>query len=138
MRHLYLLLLAFTITLAAIVGWRISSDGRAIALGVIAGVAASIPTSLLIAWVTARVMLDRHASRWSQPGRPFVHQPDPRPPIIIVQSPSPSSGQRPEPRAAPPGPGFQNPVGAFYGEDPGPRTFTFADTSGDEIDLPAA
>ncbi len=46
--------LAFVITLAVVVGQRLSSEAMAVLLGVITGVAASIPTSLIVVWLATR------------------------------------------------------------------------------------
>ena len=40
---LYLCLLAFVVTLALIIGWRLSDQAMAVIVGVVAGVAASVP-----------------------------------------------------------------------------------------------
>ena len=47
-------LVAFSMTLAVIVGRRLSAESMAVIVGVVAGVAASIPTSLIVVWVAAR------------------------------------------------------------------------------------
>ena len=47
--------LVFVAVLAVIVGQRMSTDAMAVVIGVIFGVAASIPTSLLVVGVTRRV-----------------------------------------------------------------------------------
>ena len=49
-----LLALAFVVTLGVVVGTRMSSDAIAVLVGVIAGVAASIPCALLLMAVTRR------------------------------------------------------------------------------------
>ena len=49
-----LLALAFVIALAIVIGTRLSSDAIAVLVGVMAGVAASIPTGLLLIVVTRR------------------------------------------------------------------------------------
>jgi hypothetical protein len=49
-----LIAVAFMITLGVVVGTRLSSDAIAVLLGVIAGVAASIPCALLLMAVTRR------------------------------------------------------------------------------------
>jgi hypothetical protein len=46
--------IAFTVTLAVIIGKRMSTDAMAVVIGVACGVLASIPTSLLILAVTNR------------------------------------------------------------------------------------
>jgi hypothetical protein len=51
---LLLSLVAFSVTLAVIVGQRLSAESMAVIVGVVAGVAASIPTSLIVVWVAAR------------------------------------------------------------------------------------
>jgi hypothetical protein len=51
---LLLSLIAFSVTLAVIVGQRLSAESMAVIVGVVAGVAASIPTSLIVVWVAAR------------------------------------------------------------------------------------
>jgi hypothetical protein len=53
-RVLFFVLIVFAITLAIVVGWRMSSEAMAVVIGVIAGVAASIPTSIIIIWITLR------------------------------------------------------------------------------------
>ncbi len=47
-------IIAFAITLAVIIGQRMSTDAMAVVIGVACGVLASIPTSLLILAVTKR------------------------------------------------------------------------------------
>jgi len=51
---LQLFVVAFAVTLAVMIGKRMSADAMAAVIGVICGVLASIPTSLLIVWVTGR------------------------------------------------------------------------------------
>lgn len=46
--------MAFAITLAIIVAQRLSTEAMAVLLGVLAGAAASIPTSLLTVWVSLK------------------------------------------------------------------------------------
>ncbi len=49
-----LILIAFAVTLAVIVGNRMSTDAMAVVIGIVCGVGASIPTSLLILAVASR------------------------------------------------------------------------------------
>lgn len=49
-------LAVFCITLAIVVGRRMSNEAMAVLLGVMAGVLASIPTSVIVALVTLRMM----------------------------------------------------------------------------------
>ncbi len=59
---LLILGLAFVVTLAVIVGQRLSSEAMAVMVGVVAGVAASIPTSLLVVWFANRALLTSRAT----------------------------------------------------------------------------
>jgi hypothetical protein len=65
-------LLAFAVTLAIIIGKRMSTDAMAVVIGVGCGVLASVPTSLLILAVTNR-----------REERQVHRQPD-YPPVVIV------------------------------------------------------
>ncbi|MFQ5407338.1 MAG: hypothetical protein ACE5FI_02810 [Anaerolineales bacterium] len=84
----FLAALAFAITLAVVVGQRLSSEAMAVLLGVIAGVAASIPTSLIVVWFATR----------TRPG-PMrtveVHRSDDRPRerVVVVTQPQPPTSQ---------------------------------------------
>jgi len=66
---------AFVITLAVMVGTRMSTEAMAVVIGVVCGVAAGIPTSLLIVAVTNRRAGERERS---QPQRDY-------PPVVIIQ-----------------------------------------------------
>jgi hypothetical protein len=46
--------LAFAVGLAVVVGNRMSSDAMAVVVGVVCGVLASVPTSLLVIWAMGR------------------------------------------------------------------------------------
>ena len=65
-------LLAFAVTLAVIIGKRMSTDAMAVVVGVACGVLASIPTSLLILTVSGR-----RGEREVQQRRDY-------PPVVIV------------------------------------------------------
>jgi hypothetical protein len=91
--------LGFFVTLAVIVGYRLSSEAMAVMVGVIAGVAASIPTSLIVIWFTTRMASPRLA--------PDLPTPRPEPRIVVMAQPSA------DPRglalsAVAPAAGFQN------------------------------
>lgn len=73
--------LAFVVTLAVIVGQRLSAEAMAVMVGVVAGVAASIPTSLLVVWFANRALLTARAT---------------------VEMPAPMPAPRPAPAAEPP------------------------------------
>ena len=65
-------LIAFAVTLAVIIGQRMSTDAMAVVVGVACGVLASIPTSLLILAVSGRR------------GEREVRQQRDYPPVVIV------------------------------------------------------
>jgi hypothetical protein len=46
--------LAFAMTLAVVIGLRLSTEAMAVIAGVVAGVAASIPASLIVIWLATR------------------------------------------------------------------------------------
>lgn len=48
--------LAFVITLAVVIGQRLSAEAMAVMVGVVAGVAASIPTSIIVVWFATRAL----------------------------------------------------------------------------------
>ncbi len=68
---------AFGLTLAVMVGQRLSDQALAVLAGSVCGVAASIPPSLLIIWVTRR--------KQEQKGMPYG---GPYPPVVVVQPPA--------------------------------------------------
>jgi hypothetical protein len=77
---LLMLGLAFVVTLAVVVGQRLSAEAMAVMVGVVAGVAASIPTSLLVVWFANRALLTSRAT---------------------VEMPAPAPAPRPAPPAEP-------------------------------------
>jgi hypothetical protein len=89
-----LLALAFIVTLGVVVGTRMSSDAIAVLVGVIAGVAASIPCALLLMAVTRRpekrereryddqLVDDRRQNDWRYSER--IDARGAAPPIVIV------------------------------------------------------
>jgi hypothetical protein len=108
MRQLITLLaLAFVVTLGVVVGTRMSSDAIAVLVGVIAGVAASIPCALLLMAVTRR----------QEPEEEPYEEPRYRqaPPVIVV---TPGAAQQQLPYGALPysAPSYGAPsYGAPYG-----------------------
>ena len=80
------ILLAFAVTLAAVVGNRMSAEAMAVVVGVVCGVAAGIPMSMLIPLVLGR--------RASQVGEPMYQQMGGRygayPPVVVIQGGSPA------------------------------------------------
>ncbi len=87
---LLIALIAFSVTLAAIVGQRLSAEAMAVVVGVLAGVAASIPTSLIVVWIAARPTT---ADRSTAAPAPEAESPNP-PRVIVVQ---PQSTAQPMP-----------------------------------------
>ena len=100
-RLLGISLLAGAVTLAIIVGQRMSTDAMAVMVGVVFGVAASIPTSLLIA------LAARGSRRPEPPYRRDDYQPSPPAPQIYVVSPGQPAPGHPAPaqHALPQAPG---------------------------------
>lgn len=76
------LLLGFGVALALIIGKRMSTDAMAVVVGVAVGVAASVPTSLLLV-----ALLRRERQSW-RTERPAPSYPAFQPPNIIVVDPS--------------------------------------------------
>lgn len=90
MRVRYLLalpLIAFAITLGIVMGERLSREAMIVIIGVVAGIAASVPTSLLTVWIVARQHQPPIATSPPAPHPPPTQEPR----IIVVQTPSPAS-----------------------------------------------
>jgi hypothetical protein len=75
-----LVAMGFAVTLAAIVGSRLSDEALAVLAGAVCGVGAAIPTSLLIVAVSRR-REERHVQPLSMPQGPY-------PPVVVVAPPS--------------------------------------------------
>ncbi len=75
-------LIAFVV-LSVLVVQRLSAEAMAVFVGVVAGVAASIPTSLIVVWFGLR-MANARTETVSRPA-PEARQPEPR---IVVVTPS--------------------------------------------------
>ena len=82
MRVVFLLGAIFCISLAVVVGTRMSVDATALVLGVACGVLASIPTSLLLIWAIGRRDQAIGRSGGANPGYQY-------PPVVVV---NPGSG----------------------------------------------
>jgi len=85
------LMLAFGVTLAAIVGQRMSADAMAVVIGVAVGVAASVPTSLLLVALLRR----ERVGAW-RPEPPAPAAPQFPAPHLIVLNPADLLGARRE------------------------------------------
>jgi hypothetical protein len=85
-----LTVVAFAVTLAAVIGNRLSDEALAVLAGAVCGVGAAIPTSLLVVAVSRR----RHDERQVQPSRAYAQGPYPQgpyPPVVVV---TPQGGQQ--------------------------------------------
>lgn len=76
-RGLLFISFAFSISLALILGLRISSDALAVIIGVILGVLASLPTTLLLVFVSSR-----QQNKLNQPPYP----PGQHPPVVVINA----------------------------------------------------
>lgn len=92
-KGVFVLSLAFAITLAVVLGTRLSIDALAVIIGLIFGIVAGIPTTLILIF-----SLNRQQQRWERYGSPPPHQP----PIVIVNGAEKASGY-PQPPALPSG-----------------------------------
>jgi len=79
MHTLKLLLIAFTLALGVSVAYRLSNESMAVVIGVICGVSATIPASLLVLFVVRRQAEQPRERREPVP---------PSPPVIVVQPPA--------------------------------------------------
>lgn len=89
MRARYLILLplmAFAITLGIVIGERLSREAMIVILGVVAGIATSIPTSLFTVWMVARRAGPPTVTPTPAPHPPLAQEPR----IIVVQTPPPA------------------------------------------------
>ncbi|MFQ5855808.1 MAG: hypothetical protein ACE5LU_09225 [Anaerolineae bacterium] len=78
-----LAVIAFTVTLGIVVGNRLSTEAMAVVVGIVCGVLASVPTSILLL-----ILVRRLTTEPSQP--PQHHQQTAYPPVIVI---SPGAGQ---------------------------------------------
>lgn len=98
-------MLGFGVALALVIGQRMSTDAMAVVLGVAVGVAASVPTSILLLALLRRTQ--REAAWRPEPTPAEQHMrslPQPTQPNIIVLNPADFMGQRgnPPPYIPPP------------------------------------
>lgn len=108
-------LTAFAVALAVVVGERLTSEAMAVIVGVIAGVAASIPTSLIVVWVATRNMPERQAPVEARRDPGVGPAPEPR--VVVVTAPQPAPQPTPNPYQLPYPAALAPPIG-------GPRQFT--------------
>jgi len=115
------LALIFTVTLAVVVAKQMSTEAMAVVIGVVCGVAASIPTSVLLLVVLThrdRQRAEEVERQALQAGSPYRHG---IPPVVVIQGGSPQSlpmgpqgGYWP---MSPPGPPVQRRFHVVGGED---------------------
>ncbi len=109
-------MIAFGITLAIIIGQRLTTEAMAVLMGVVAGVVASIPTSLIVVWIAMQTMVKRDPEPRPEPR---VEPPRPEAPrVIVMQQPQPVPAQA---YGYPLHPGWS---ASSYPAMPAPRKFT--------------
>jgi hypothetical protein len=84
-RLLVVIGLVFVIALAAVVGSRMSAEAMAVVVGVVCGVAAGIPTSVLLLLAMSR--RDRRRYDAADRGVPYAGSP----PVVVVQGGAPQA-----------------------------------------------
>jgi len=83
--------MAFAVTLALIVGNRLSDEALGVLAGAVCGVGAAIPTSLIVVAVSQRRSESRESSASSRTVQPSMSQQRAYPPVIVV---SPQGGRQ--------------------------------------------
>jgi len=87
-------MLGFGVTLALVIGQRMTTDAMAVVLGVAVGVAASVPTSILLVALAQRGRAQRAAGGRLEPAQAAYALPPQQQPNIIVLNPGDVLGQR--------------------------------------------
>lgn len=127
--------LAFGVTLAVLIGQRLSSEAMAILMGVMAGVIASIPTSLIVVWIAMNTMVKPAAQAQARPQPapreepPQVSQTADLPRLVIMQQPMPQQAM------AYPQPGWTASAYHPMMPAPAPRRFTVIGGNAESEDL---
>lgn len=89
MKHLIpLLLLGFVVALAIVIGQRMSTDAMAVVIGVAVGVAASVPTSLLLVALLRKERGNMREAMRDESYAPYPPQLPQQSPNVIVLDPS--------------------------------------------------
>jgi hypothetical protein len=117
-QFLYLCLLAFVVTLSMIIGWRLSDQAMAVIVGVVAGVAASIPTSLLVVWAVLRARAAGGLAEGALADQPAAANPpaaSAQPRVIFVHA---APAAAPTAPALPPGQGSYTVLSAYAAPEP--------------------
>lgn len=110
-RFVGIFILFVGVALAVVVGQRMSTDAMAVAVGVVFGVAASIPTSLLVIAATRHQNRDNSQRYTDRPQQPTIYVVQPGQ-VPWVQPPQNQS--TPEPQAQWRAPDFSAVVDADY------------------------
>ncbi len=76
-KFLFVSSLAFSVTLAVVVGIRMSPDALAVIIALVSGVLASVPTSVILVWVLRQ--RDKQIEAQLNQGRPGHY-----PPVVVV------------------------------------------------------
>ena len=116
---LYLCLLSFIVTLALIIGWRLSDQAMAVIIGVVAGVAASVPPSLAVVALALQHQAGAAARVVTSTATPVPPQ------VIIVHAAPPAPPSPASQRSLTLLPAYASPEPtALNGQRIGPRQFT--------------
>jgi hypothetical protein len=99
-----LIVVSFAAAMAVIIGNRLSDEALAVLAGAVCGVAAAIPTSLII--VAANRRRETRDCRQEGPQYPTGHGPTTYPPVVVVAPPDrwqhPTAWSSPPPSLNPP------------------------------------
>lgn len=93
-RVIALAIIAFTVTLGIVVGNRLSSEAMAVVVGIVCGVLASIPTSILLLIVVRKLT--------AEPAQPPQQRQPAYPPVIVINPNAGQPNQLPNPFYDPP------------------------------------
>jgi hypothetical protein len=89
-----IVLVAFAVTLAVVVGGRMSTDAMAVVVGVVCGVAAGIPMSVLLMLALRRRDRESEESLRTQTDARYAA---PAPPVVVIQGGTPAASNLPPP-----------------------------------------
>ena len=102
--------ITFGISLAAFVAYKLSVDALALMVGVVLGILATIPLSLLIIW-----MMSKQQAQWAASNRQSP-QYSSQPPVIVVQPSAATTSQSPASLPMPSGERYFKVVGGEESE----------------------
>lgn len=90
-KFLFVVGVAFTVTVAVVVGVRMSADAMAVVVGIVCGMLASVPTSAILVW-TLRVR-DKQLEAQLGPARQYGQYP----PVVVINGQQPHGSTSPQP-----------------------------------------